>query len=73
MARQDQIMLGFGFDFTLNSILGNSLVVHWLGLWVFTVEDMGSIPGQGTKTCKPCSEAKKKKSKLNSKRVNAVK
>ena len=49
MARQGQIMLGFGFDFTLNSILGNSLVVLWLGLWVFTVEDMGSIPGQGTK------------------------
>ena len=49
MARQGQIMLGFGFDFTLNSILGNSLVVLWLGLWVFTVVDMGSIPGQGTK------------------------
>ena len=49
MARQDQIVLGFGFDFTLNSILGNSLVVHWLGLWVFTVEDMGSTPSQGTK------------------------
>ena len=48
MARQGQIMLGFGFDFTLNSILGNSLVVLWLGLWVFTVVDMGSIPGQGT-------------------------
>ena len=29
--------------------LGNSLVVQWLGLHAFTAEDLGSIPGQGTK------------------------
>ena len=30
-------------------LLGNSLVVKWLGLLAFTAEDMGSIPGRGTK------------------------
>ena len=30
-------------------ILGNSLVVQWLGLFAFTAKDLGSIPGQGTK------------------------
>ena len=63
MARQGQIMLGFGFDFTLNSILGNSLVVLWLGLWVFTVEDMGSIPTQGTKILQAMQASAKNKIK----------
>ena len=31
------------------NILGNSLVVHWLGLSPFTAEGLGSIPGQWTK------------------------
>ena len=29
--------------------LGNSLAVQWLGLHAFTAENMGSIPGRGTK------------------------
>ena len=29
--------------------LGNSLVVQWLGLHIFTASGLGSIPGQGTK------------------------
>ena len=28
---------------------GNSLVVQWLGLCTLTAEDLGSIPGGGTK------------------------
>ena len=28
---------------------GNSLAVQWLGLHPFTAEDLGSLPGQGTK------------------------
>ena len=32
-----------------NTILRNSLVVQWLGPHIFTAEDLGSIPGQGTK------------------------
>ena len=31
---------------------GNSLVVQWLGLWAFTAEGPGSIPGWGTKILK---------------------
>ena len=27
----------------------NSLVVQWLGLYAFTAEGLGSVPGQGTK------------------------
>ena len=30
-------------------LMGNSLVVQWLGLSTFTAEGLGSIPGQGTK------------------------
>ena len=30
-------------------LLGNSLVVQWLGLHAFTAEGVGSIPDQGTK------------------------
>ena len=29
--------------------MGNSQAVQWLGLCAFTVEGLGSIPGQGTK------------------------
>ena len=29
--------------------MGNSLVIQWLGLCAFTVEGLGSVPGQGTK------------------------
>ena len=31
------------------TILGNSLVVQWLGLCALTVKGPGSIPSQGTK------------------------
>ena len=30
--------------------MGNSLVVHWLGLCILTAEGPDSIPDQGTKT-----------------------
>ena len=33
---------------------GNFLVVQWLGLCAFTVEDPGSIPGWGTKDPVKC-------------------
>ena len=36
-------------DDTLKMIQGISLVVQWVRLCVSTAEDMGSIPGQGTK------------------------
>ena len=32
-----------------NPIIGNSLVVQWLGLCTFIVRDSGSIPDWGTK------------------------
>ena len=32
-----------------NMVLGNSLVVQWLGLGTFTAEGPGLITGQGTK------------------------
>ena len=32
------------------SVIGNSLVVQWLRLCILTAKDLGSIPGQGTKT-----------------------
>ena len=30
-------------------MVGDFLVVQWLGLCIFTAEGVGSIPGQGTK------------------------
>ena len=35
----------------------NSLAVQWLGLWAFTAEGSGSIPGWRTKIPKPCGIA----------------
>ena len=32
--------------------MANSLVVQWLGLVAFTTEDLGKIPGWGTKILK---------------------
>ena len=39
---------------------GNSLAVQWLGLRAFTAEDVGSIPGRGTKVPQAvrCSQKK---------------
>ena len=37
--------------------VGNSLV-QWLGLRALTAEGLGSIPGQGTKSHKPCAQPK---------------
>ena len=42
----------------LESSLGISLVVQWLGLRASNAGDMGSTPGQGTKI-QLCSVAKK--------------
>ena len=36
-------------------LFGNSLVVQWLGLRTFTDEDVGSIPGPGTKIRQPAN------------------
>ena len=33
----------------IQTCIGNSLAVQWLGLHAFTAKGMGSIPGQGTK------------------------
>ena len=49
---------------------GNSLVVQWLGLCIFTAEGPGSIPGlvRELRSHKPCGMAKKnppKQRKLN--------
>ena len=57
--RWGQIMLGFCFDFTLNSIRGNSLAVQWLGLRTFTAEGSGSIPGRELRSYKLHGVAKK--------------
>ena len=39
----------------------NSLAVQWLGLWAFTAEGSGSMPGQGAKIPQAmrCSQKKK--------------
>ena len=42
------------------SMRGNSLVVQWLGLHVFTAKDMGSIPAWGTETPQAVQPKKKK-------------
>ena len=44
-------------------ILGNSLVVQWLGLLAFTADGLGWTPGLGTRSCKLLSMAQKKKKK----------
>ena len=43
--------------------LGTSLVVQWLGLWAFTAEGTGSIPGRGTKIPQAAMHSQKKKEK----------
>ena len=45
-----------------NLIIGNSLVVQWLGLQTFIAEDVGSVLGRGTKIpqAMQCSENKTK-------------
>ena len=44
-------------------MIGNSLVVQWLGLHAFTAEDLGSIPGWGTKIPQAVQNGQKKKNK----------
>ena len=46
-------------------MLGNSLVVRWVGRCAFTAEGMGSIPGQGTKIPQAVQRSKKKKGSVN--------
>ena len=38
-----------GHTYTKKVVIGNSLVVQWLGLHAFTAEGLSLIPGQGTK------------------------
>ena len=40
---------------------GNSLAVLWLGLWAFTAEGLGSIPGWGTRISQAVWHGQKKK------------
>ena len=42
-------------------LVGNSLVVQWLGLRAFTVEGVGSIPGRGTKILQAVQCGQKKR------------
>ena len=50
-------------------MVGNSLVVQWLGLPATTEGVMGSIPGQGTKISRAAGHSQKKKKK---KKVNGI-
>ena len=45
----------------INIVLGNSLVVQWLGLCTVTAEGPGSITGWGTKIPQAAGPKKKKK------------
>ena len=42
-------------------ILGNSVVVQWLGLSAFTVVGLGSIPGWGSKILQAAQHGQKKR------------
>ena len=44
--------------------LGNSLAVQWLGFHAFTAENMGSIPGRGTKIPQAAWHSQERKRKL---------
>lgn len=46
----------------VKALLGNFLVIQWLGLQAFTAKDVGSTPGWGTTILKAiqCSQRKKK-------------
>ena len=52
--------------------LGNSMAVQWLGLWAFTAEGPGLIPGRGTKIPRASYCAKKKKRKETKQTKNAL-
>ena len=41
--------------------LGSSLVVQLLGLWAFTAEGVGSVPGQGTNKILQAVQGQKEK------------
>ena len=47
-------------DFPLRKNLQNSLVVQWLGLWAFTAEGLGWIPGWGSKIPQAAWSSRKK-------------
>ena len=42
---------------------GNSLVIHWLGLYASTARDMGLTSGWGTQTPYAAQTVKKKKNR----------
>ena len=52
-------------------MLGNSLVVQWLGLCASTAGGASSIPGQGTKILQTVWCGQKKEIKLKSVKNNA--
>ena len=45
---------------------GSSLVAQWLGLWAFTAEGLGSIPGWGIKILQVTQCNQKKERRLRS-------
>ena len=47
---------------------GNSLAVHWLGLWASTAGGPGLIPGQGTKVLQATWRGRKKKKRKKKKK-----
>lgn len=51
----------------VKALLGNFLVIQWLGLQAFTAKDVGSTPGWGTTILKAmqCSQRKKKNASLH--------
>ena len=59
-----QIFFDFGFQ---QFMMGNSLVVQWLGFRASTAGGMGSVPGQGTKIPQTTQHGQKKKQKQNPK------
>ena len=59
---------GTGFmysPFKKKTFTGNSLTVQWLGLYTFTAEGSGSVPGRGTKIPASRTARPKNKIKLN--------
>ena len=52
-----------GKDLCVRSLTVNSPAVQWVGLCSLSAEDLGSIPGQGTKIPQTTSGGQKRKTK----------
>ena len=53
-------------------VIGNSLVVQWLGVHAFTAQGLGSIPGWGTKILQDarCGQKQRKEKGLRKRRCD---